>query len=371
MAAFSAWKTTLARIPKGYMGRRLISLTAELKEYAIKRGIELIGVTFADAFEVEGREEPLVNPRTYLENAKSVVVFGYYLFDGQPLKPSSPGVPRGRIVPDIRVFPAMDEYCCEVIKGYLIRKGHNAVAGDDKIALKPLVVKAGIGLYGKNSIVHAEGFGSRIVIGAVITDASLEAENHPYKSSDCGDCTACMEACPTGALGEPYRLKQSLCITEWLDGAPIPYELQEKVGNRLRGCEICQEVCPKNRGLVPRKYYPVKVEEKSDSPELIPLLLGDEDYLKKVLPNFVLTDVATLKRNVALALGNVRDPVAVPALIRAISYSEPEVRSYAAWALGRIGGKKAREALARSLNSEVNLEVQEQIKAALQECSKV
>jgi len=81
-------------------------------------------------------------------------------------------------------------------------------------------------------------------------------------------------------------------------------------------------------------------------------------------------DIWTLRRNVALALGNIRDPTTVPALVQALSYSKPKVRLYAAWALGRIGGRKAGEALARLLNSEVDSEVQKEIKAALQECSK-
>jgi epoxyqueuosine reductase len=141
---------------------------------------------------------------------------------------------------------------------------------------------------------------------------------------------------------------------------PISRQFREEVGNRLTGCEICQEVCPKNQGLTPRRHYPVEIEEKSDSPELIPLLLGDENYYKTVLPSFVLEmDISTLRRNVALALGNISEPIAVPALVKSLSYSEPEVRLYAAWALGRIGGKKARDALAQLLNSEIDLEVQE------------
>ena len=349
-----------------------MSLTAELKGYAANRGVDLIGVTSAKAFEVEGLDEPLMDPRAYLENAKSVVVFGYY-FGNQLPEPSRASAPRGRLSPGLAVVSAMEEYWYKVIGEYLNEKGYDAVkrGREERIALKPLAVKAGIGVYGKNSLVHAKGFGSWIYLGCMITDAPLEAEERPYKLTDCGDCTACIEACPTKAIKEPYKVMPSLCIAEWLDGAPIPGELREKVGNRLTGCEICQEVCPKNQGLIPRRHSPIEVEEKSDNPELIPLLLGDENYYKTVLPNFVLQmDISTLRRNVALALGNIRDPMAVPPLVQVLSYSEPEVRSYAAWALGRIGGKKAKEALARSLKSEVDSKVQKEIKAALQECSK-
>jgi len=351
-----------------------MSLTMELKEYAVKHGIDLIGVTSAKAFELDGLDKPLTEPRTYLENAQSIVVYGFY--SGTPLtNPTRLGAPCGRLAPGLKAIPAMQEYCHEVIKECLNEKGYNAAKRErrQEMPLKLLAVKAGIGMYGKNSLVHAEGFDSWINLGCVITDAPLETEERPYKISDCGDCTACIEACPTNAIKAPYKVMPSLCLAKWLDGAPIPRQLREKVGNRLTGCEICQEVCPKNQGLTPRRHYPIEIEKKSDSPELIPLLLGDENYCRTALPSFALwlaNDFSTLRRNVALALGNICDPAAVPALIQVLSYSKPKVRSYAAWALGRIGGRKAREALARRLNSEVNSEVQKEIKAALQECSK-
>lgn len=226
-------------------------------------------------------------------------------------------------------------------------------------------------MYGKNSLIHTKRFGSCIYLGCAISDAPFEVEDRSHKLSDCGDCTLCMEACPTEAIREPYKIMRSLCITNWLDGAPVPRELREKAGNQLTGCEICQKVCPKNEDLTPRENYPIRIEEKSDSPELIPLLLGDESYYKTVLPSFALwlADIPTLRRNVALALGNIRNPTTVPALVEALSYSESKVRLYSAWALGRIGGKKAREALSGSLGSEVDLEVQKEIKAAFQECA--
>jgi len=350
-----------------------VFLTRELKEYALKHGVDLIGVTSAEAFEVNGLDRPLVDPRAYLEKAKSVVVYGFYFGSPSP-EPSRPDTPRGKLSPGMGAFYAMHEHCYGVIANYLNRKGYSAVKREreGKIALKPLAVKAGIGMYGKNSLVYAKGFGSWIYLECVITDAPLEAEDRHYKLSDCGDCTACMEACPTNAIKEPYKVIPSLCIAQWLDGVPISRQFREEVGNRLTGCEICQEVCPKNQGLTPKRHYPVEIEEKSDSPELIPLLLGDENYYKAVLPSFVLEmDISTLRRNVALALGNIRDPIAVPALVKSLSHSGSKVRLYAAWALGRIGGKKAIYALTRLRNSEIDSEVQEEIKVALQKCSNV
>lgn len=348
-----------------------MSLTGEFKEYALKHGVDLIGVTSAKAFEVDGMDNPIVAPRAYLENAKSVVVYGFY-FGSPPPEQSRPHTPRGRLSPGMGAFYAMHEHCYRVIENYLNKKGYNAVKRkkEEKMALKPLAVKAGIGVYGKNSLIYAEGFGSWIYLECVITDAPFEAEDRPYKLSDCGDCTACMEACPTNTIKEPYKVISSLCIAQWLDGGPISRELRSEVGNRLTGCEICQEVCPKNKGLKPRRRYPVEIEEKSDNPALIPLLLEDDNYYKIVFPESVLEmDISALRRNVALALGNICDPMAVSALVKSLSHSEPRVRSYAVWALGRIGGKKAIAALTRLRNSEIDPEVQEEIKIALQKCS--
>ncbi|GAI29181.1 unnamed protein product, partial [marine sediment metagenome] len=161
-----------------------MSLTAELKEYAVKQGVDLIGVTSAKAFEVDGLDKPLMDPRASLENAKSIVVFGF-CFGSPVTEPSRPGAPRGRLSPGLGAFSAMEEYCYKVIKEYLNERGYNAVKRErgQNIPLKPLAVKAGIGVYGKNSLVHADGFGSWIYLEGVITDAPLEAEDRPYKLS--------------------------------------------------------------------------------------------------------------------------------------------------------------------------------------------
>lgn len=355
-------------------GDRRMSLTTELRERAVTAGIDLVGVTSANPFEVEWLDGPLVmDARDYLEDARSVVVFGYYLLDKPLADPPTAGPPRGRIVPGIASFFAMDEYCSQTIAGFLEGKGHRTYRRElsARIPLKALAVKAGIGVYGKNAIVHVEGYGSWVELGCVVTDAPLDVEEHSHRRSDCGDCTACVEACPTQAIEHPYKVVPELCIAGLLDvGAPPPSRaLRAKLGDRLAGCEACQTVCPKNDGMEPRTRYPIDVPPVADSPELIPLLSADEEYCRRVLPGLVasLIDPPTLRQNAALALGNIGDPAAVPGLVRALGVPEPGGRAMAAWALGAIGGQKAREALARSLKSETDLGVREEIEAALRD----
>ena len=102
----------------------------------------------------------------------------------------------------------------------------------------------------------------------------------------------------------------------------------------------CQEVCPKNQSLRPRQTFPIELETTSDSPELIPLLLGDEDYYKTTLPRFAFSaGVETIRRNVTIALGNIGDEKAVSALRKTLEHHDSNVRDYATWALAKIGSK--------------------------------
>jgi len=259
---------------------------------------------------------------------------------------------------------------CQVVPRFFHERGYQAQATAE-LPDKAAAVRAGWGLYGKNTIIHAEGAGSYLNILTVLTDAPLEAVEQPLERSDCGECEECVRACPTGALAEPYHLRADRCICDWLWGSPIPRELRPTVGNHLHRCSFCQDVCPKNRSLRPRTSLPFALDGPTPTPELIPLLGGTEELLRASLPSFVMTAGAeTIRRNVALALGNVGDPVAVPALAEALADPSARVREYAAWALGEIGGSAARTALAGGLPEESEPSVREEIAAALDQAER-
>lgn len=118
-----------------------MSLTIEIKEHAQKHGIDLIGVASAEAYEVDRPNEPIVNPRTYYESAKSIIVYGFY-FGGLPTEPLKPDTLCVRLSPGLSAFLAMDRHCYDVIKEFLKQKGYNAARKEhsDKIAIKPLAV---------------------------------------------------------------------------------------------------------------------------------------------------------------------------------------------------------------------------------------
>jgi epoxyqueuosine reductase len=338
--------------------------SGELRAYATAHGVDLVGCTSASPFMV-GPQQRRVDPRSFLPDAESVVVAACYTYGFETCEQSVPGAPRGRFGPWTRASLAASHYGQEVLKGFLEGQGYG-VALTNEIPYKMAAVRSGIACYGKNCIVHADGFGSYLEPAAVVTNAKLDCTDQPIESSDCGSCTACVEACPAQALVRPYQLDVDRCICGWLWGRPIPRDQREKVGRYIFRCGYCQDACPKNQQLKPRASFPFELEDKRDRPELIPLLLGDRDTLCSALPSFVMeAGLDNIRRNVAIALGNSGDAAAVPALIEAIQFDPPRVRAAAAWALGRLGGAQAEQALQKARNSEADQKVHEETEVAL------
>jgi len=250
--------------------------------------------------------------------------------------------------------------------------------------------RAGLGWYGKNTNILTRGWGSWVFLAEIVTNLPLPQEelDLPLKAN-CGSCEICLHACPTGALPAPYVLDNRRCIsylTIELRGS-IPLELRPLMGNLIYGCDICQQVCPVNqvaerrlglRSTVatsvrpltfhPRQEFRARAALEGGSPELIPLLrLTEEEFRDRFRGSPIKrTKRRGLLRNVCVALGNSGDRRAVPALCEALHHEEPLVRGHAAWALGQLGGVQARLALNEALATELELEVQQEIRCALE-----
>ena len=223
--------------------------------------------------------------------------------------------------------------------------------------------RAGIGWIGKNTNVIAKGAGSWQFLGALITDLDLTAD--APAANHCGTCARCIAACPTRAIVGPYELDARRCISYLTiehDGA-IPLELRPAIGTRIFGCDDCQEVCPWNRFATPTANPDFAPRPDQQTPELIPLLALDEAGFTERFQGTALRRAGRNRfvRNVAVALGNLADARALPALGRALRDTDPAVRSHAAWALGRVGGPDAAallyEAAGREADAEVRLEI--------------
>jgi len=235
------------------------------------------------------------------------------------------------------------------------------------LAEKPIAQRAGVGWYGKHGIIITERFGSWVVLGEIITE--LELDTDECLQQDCGDCTICIDSCPTKAIVSPYVIDRTKCL-QFISERPMKVSLdfREVWGDKLYGCTICQEVCPKNYKVKPKKYRPEYGYIGSRIP-LIPLLQITEAEFKNY---FAYNQIAmrtreVIKRNAVLALGNIGDTKSVVPLIITLQQDDsPMVRGYVAWALGKIGGEKVKFALEKALKTEEDKEAREEIVNALE-----
>ncbi len=237
---------------------------------------------------------------------------------------------------------------------------------------KDIGVQAGIGWRGKHSNLLAPDGGNWLFLGVVLTDLDLPPDD-PLPDR-CGSCTRCLDVCPTDAFPAPYVLDARRCIsylTIELKG-PIPQEMRPAIGNRVFGCDDCLAVCPWNRFAARAKEAAYAARPVSDGAPLAELLDMTEAGFARAFRGTAVwrTGRARLLRNVAVALGNARDPATVPALARALADAEPLVRGHAAWALGRIGTGPARAALTRASGTEGNPSVRGEIAAAMGVCAR-
>jgi epoxyqueuosine reductase len=228
---------------------------------------------------------------------------------------------------------------------------------------KPWAERAGLGWEGKHTILLSRDFGSWLFLGEVITDLELDPDP-PFAKDYCGTCTRCLDRCPTGAIAAPRRLEARRCLS-WLTvehRGPVPRDLRPLLGNRIFGCDACQECCPWNRFARPSGAAEFGPREEASSLADLLRLAPEEFRLRFRGTPVRRAGYAGFLRNVAVAAGNSRDPRAVPALEAALGHPEPLVRGHAAWALGRLG---ARGALERRRGAEADPAAREEIEDAL------
>jgi epoxyqueuosine reductase len=214
---------------------------------------------------------------------------------------------------------------------------------------------AGLGWIGKNTMLINRRLGSFTFLGALLIDAEL-AYDAPHQANHCGTCTRCLEACPTDAFTAPYRLDARRCISYWTiehRGALDP-ENASRLHDWVFGCDICQDVCPWNRKAPSGRLNQFDARPEWVNPDLIEWLMRDPAEWKAKLKGTALSRSKRvgLLRNAALVLGTRRLPEATRPLTARLDDPQEDqvVRASAAWALGRIGGSAALDALKRHLD---------------------
>jgi len=365
------------------------TLTTKTKALGKSLGFDIVGITTADRFARDeeaalervneglmdglpwytaGRVRKANSPRKLLEDARSVVSLAMSYNYGEA-EPKGQG-PHGKIA-----RYAWGEDYHEVMKKRLRqfvsalpdlagRPVNTRIFVDDgPMNDRAAAERAGVGWFGKNTNILNPTYGSWLLLGQVITDLDL-VPDAPLKKN-CGECVRCIDDCPTGAIVAPYVIDNRKCIsflTIELRG-PIPRDLRPLVGDWVFGCDICQDVCPVNWKAGPALEPAFRKRHDFDAPTLLPLLeLDDEGFRERFRGSPIKRAKRVgLQRNVCVALGNIGDPVSVPALAKVLESDEPLLREHAAWALGKIGTPEARAALLDALFIEDDLEVKREL----------
>ncbi len=375
-------------------------LKAEMKDRAREIGIDLVGVAPAEPFLRErqileeriarGRgpnpyEHPVVEERVYperlLPGVKAIIACGIAYYH-----PDAPRPPEDRIA--LRGW--LSRYCRgrdyhQILKdrilalaAWLERRapGHRHVAYVDTGPPldRAVAERAGIGKFGKHTNLITREYGTWVFLGELLTTLPLPPDE-PQPPA-CGACTLCIDACPTGALSE-WRLEWDRCLSHitQMKGI-IPAEYREVMGNRLFGCDDCQDVCPYNRRARPSRHpeFAPSPDLDGGEPDLLRLMaMTKGDFRRWFEPTAAgWRGKTTIQRNALIALGNSGDPAALPALTAALESESAILRAHAAWALGRLGRlapdarDAARAALARRATCETDPAVRLELGAALE-----
>jgi epoxyqueuosine reductase len=242
----------------------------------------------------------------------------------------------------------------------LISEGFRAevVVDDNRLVDRAVAVRAGLGWWGKNTMILTPGLGPWFLIGSVVTDAVIEADD-PMRR-DCGNCSACLPACPTGALVAPGLLDARLCLAAWAQTPGVmPREFRVAMGDRIYGCDDCLEACPPGN----------RIDSSSENvrfplDEL--LTLADQTLLDRFGHWFIPDrDPRLIRRNALIAAGNSGQDSLVPLVAPYAGHPDWLLRAHALWALGRLGGRVAEAVIEDRARAESDPRVQNEIPESL------
>ncbi|MBI5882084.1 MAG: tRNA epoxyqueuosine(34) reductase QueG [Elusimicrobia bacterium] len=346
-----------------------------VREAAAECGIDIVGFAPASPLDRQTRDlAAFCDPASVLASAASVVCAAQCYLKDEPDDLSRPGEPHGLIAPYTRRNHYKDlrerlKKLAVLLADKAEAKPKSKCSSCGPLAEKPLARGSGVGWYGKHGIIITEGFGSWVVLGEMVTE--LEFEPDPEIPGGCGDCDACVRACPTGAITSPGCLDRSKCFQHLTNSAsPMPRDWRKLWGRRLYGCATCQEVCPKNAGVKPSGRT-VETGVVGPSIPLLPLLtMTEAEYRTRYSGNQIAARWVrfdAIRRNACLSLGNSQDPAAIPALTDALRCDPSAlIRGHAAWALGKIGGARSKSALEKQRPAEIDAQAAGEISSALE-----
>ncbi|HBI1968091.1 TPA: tRNA epoxyqueuosine(34) reductase QueG [Enterococcus faecalis] len=229
--------------------------------------------------------------------------------------------------------------------------------------------RAGLGFIGKNGLLITEEFGSFVYLGEVTTNIQFEPDE-PVPNR-CGDCTRCITGCPTGALLGDGRMNAQKCLSyQTQTKGMMPEEYRKKMRNVIYGCDICQLVCPYNKGKDFHFHEEMEPKIEEVYPKLAPLLTISNKEFKQQFGHLAGSwrGKKPLQRNALIALANLGGREAIPQIILCLNDQRPVIRGTAAWSLGQLAKREPEqslEALNYLLSVETEAEVIEEAQKAI------
>lgn len=379
---------------KGGVRLDVQTLKEDIIKYSKEIGIDKIGFTTTDAFTElkdrlimherlnyasgfeKGTVEERTEPSLHLTGAKSIISIAL-AYPSKIIDPpkSKRGERRGIFcraswgIDYHHVLRDRLEKLAQYMQTKIPHFSYKIMVDTGELSDGAVAERAGVGFNGKNTMIITKEFGSFVYLGEVITNVAFPPDS-PVEDS-CGDCRICLDACPTGALvGDGGQLNAQRCLaflTQTKDF--LPDEYRDKIGTRLYGCDTCQAVCPRNKGIDFHLHEEFEAEPEVAKPLLTPMLrMSNREFRKKFghVSGFW-RGKNPLQRNAMIALAHFKDETAIPALIYVMTEDvRPVIRGTAAWALGKIGTKEAQLALEEALLKEKDERVQVEIEKGLQ-----
>ena len=288
---------------------------------------------FADMKFTMAHPEESCHPESLLPGASSVVSAALCYYADEPERGDGSGrLPRYTWTDGYaELRDKLDEL------GRRIGGAYRVLVDANQHVDREAAARSGVGFYGKNTLLITQRHGSWIVLGTLISDQELEPT--PPLDLDCGSCRLCVDACPTGALDEPGTLDATRCLSYWTQApASIPESYRAELGAQVYGCDICQDVCPWNRGVEKRRAGSESAEGAEPHVSLVDWLRADADELRRRYDRLYVprNDARWLRRNALVAAGNVGGAEERSAVEPYAEHEDDLLREHALWALDRL-----------------------------------
>jgi epoxyqueuosine reductase len=326
---------------------------AELQQLGEELGLDVVGAAPASAYEETERHiherrarglfadmkftmaqpETSCHPETLLSGARTVISAAHCYWAEEPARADGDG--------RLARYTWSDGYA--VLRQRLDLLGRR-LGGSYRVFVdanqhvdREAAARSGVGFYGKNTMLITRKHGSWVVLGTLVTDVEVERTS-PF-DADCGSCTLCIDACPTDALDDPGTLDSTRCLSYWTQApSAIPADFREQLGVQVYGCDICQDVCPWNRGVEKRRAGAQAPADATPHVSLVDWLTREGDELVREFDRLFVprNDARYLRRNALVAFGNTGARDDADVLEPYLDSEDDLLREHAQWAAAKL-----------------------------------